>query len=140
MLMPRVGQVGIYDLQQEHARDYLVGHPNPAPMLAGLEVRGLTDGCLPAQRLPAVLKYDIVTHWVGNAPGTWEYETVETSPDGERLRHVHSATFKGRNDVMHAGLHKTTQFRQAGRYGVKIVMGGAKLAEAQFEVAILSTA
>jgi hypothetical protein len=138
MLMPRVGQVGIYDLQQERAKKYLDDHPNPAPTLAGLESRGLTKGCLLAERIPACLNYDIVTHWLGNAPGTWEYEIMEMAPDGERLRQVFPVSFKGRNEVTHTGIHKTTLFRQAGRYGIQIRIGGAKLAETFFEVATVA--
>jgi hypothetical protein len=134
MPMPRVGQVAVYDVQQDSAKNYLNAHPNPAPTLAGLEIRGLTDGCLLAESLPAWLKYDIMTHWIGNDPGTWKCEIVETAPDGERFRHVHEVSFKGRNDVAHAGLHKTTQFREFGLYNVRILLGGTKLAEESFRL------
>ena len=107
-------------------------------MLAGLELRGPAARCRLAARLPARLRYDIVTHWLGSAPGTWEYQNVETGPGGARVTRSHRLTVKRRNDVVHSAVPGTRRLREFGRYGVEIRLGGKKLAATHFEFAPVS--
>mgnify|MGYP001044551653 CR=1 FL=1 len=136
VLMPRVGQVAVYNPRHGRAVKFLAEHANPAPTLADLGIKGLQEGCLVAEALPCHLDYDITLRWISNGVGAWEYEVVMTAPDGERHKSVYPLSTKEKDEFESLVIHMTTLFQQPGRYGVEIRLEGKSLAKTEYRVVL----
>ncbi len=133
-LIPLVGQVAVYNPLHGHASEFLAAHPLPVPTLIHLAIKGLHEGCIATTNLPCNLKYDIVTHWSCNAPGTWDVDIVETAPNGEQLKHTYPLVTESKGAVNRLLIAKTMLFRQPGRYEIEVRIGRDTIAKTSFRV------